>query len=440
MHHYLALVFAVLLLIMTFAAFTSFAIGSYFVYDSSISNVVANTLSVNGQTVLSVNAVGLNSSATRIVWIDPQMTYDAAGNPVINTSSGFRIGTASSDGSGNLVANFTIPQSTLNDIANDGSSVHTVWVLGLNQSSTSGQYASLTYDSEQNYTTATRGGGITFFVTLYTFVVPLSFNLGQLFIALWTIYLLLFAVALNGPVRNVLGAMKSTARKGVSGLFENSMFGTMIVFPLVLWSSVLLELLQQAGGVSTGSLPLQDPLLSIVELSIAPLREELGFRVIPIGVAAMLVLLSRGRVRDALLSLWHPSKYLKKVDTPQEYKQHLSLIYVMIALSALLFGVAHYVLGAGWGPGKIAEAAVAGVALGGLYYKYGFASAVLLHWLIDYFLTTYTLTPTLTNIGNSIILYSLLIAVISAAILLAMLIGKFRNRQGSIYSQNWVQV
>ena len=51
-HHYLALVFAVLLLLLTVTAFTSFAIGAYLVYNRPISNVIANTQTVGGQTVL----------------------------------------------------------------------------------------------------------------------------------------------------------------------------------------------------------------------------------------------------------------------------------------------------------------------------------------------------------------------------------------------------
>ena len=58
----------------------------------------------------------------------------------------------------------------------------------------------------------------------------------------------------------------------------------------------------------------------------------MGFRVIPIGIAAFLIILSRRRFRDSILSLWHPSKYLKKVDSPDEYKRHLNIIYVMMSL------------------------------------------------------------------------------------------------------------
>ena len=199
-------------------------------------------------------------------------------------------------------------------------------------------------------------------------------------------------MALNGPFKNIFGAIRSASTRGISGLMDNAMLATLVVFPVVLWGTVALSLIQQAGGVPTGNLPTVDPLLQFVELAIAPLREEIGFRVIPIGVIALILIAARGKVRDGLLALWHPSRYLKKNDTPEEYKRHLRLMYVMIVVSAILFGLAHVVLGAGWGPGKIASAAAAGVALAGLYHVYGLPSAVLLHWSIDYFLSVFTST------------------------------------------------
>ena len=216
------------------------------------------------------------------------------------------------------------------------------------------------------------------------------------------------------------------------------MLATVLVFPVILWGTVALSLIEQASGISTGSLPSIDPLLEFVELAIAPLREEVGFRVIPIGLAALLVLLSRGRWRDGLLALWHPSRYLKKNDSPSEYRKNLFLMYALIALSAVLFGLAPVLLGAGWGPGKIASAAVAGIALGGLYYLYGLPAAVLLHWSIDYFLSVFGFSnQILVDMGNFVSLYTIALAVIGAAVLITLLIRKLRKSPPESYVTNW---
>jgi hypothetical protein len=60
------------------------------------------------------------------------------------------------------------------------------------------------------------------------------------------------------------------------------------------------------------------------------------------------------------------------------------VVYAFLVLSSFIFGYAHYASGVGWGPGKVSEAAFAGLALGYLYVKYGFQTNVLLHWSINY--------------------------------------------------------
>ena len=436
---YLALVFAVALVVLLVAEYSSFGVGAYFVYDKPISNVVATTSHNATATGIQVHVVALQNASKRFVYVDPQINSDASGNLLISTSSGYNIGSAVTDSSGELAHFFPVNRSTLDRIAADGQQVHEVWVVGINSSGSkaSPDFVQMTADSKQNYSEASRGTGITLFATLLTFGLPISFSYGQLFLALWTIYLILFAMAMNGPIRNMWRATKEASVKGVIALFDNSMFATLTVFPVVVWITVALSLLEQAGGVSTGSLPTVDPLLQIVELSLAPLREELGFRVIPIGIAALLILFSRGRIRDGLMALWHPSRYLKKNDTPEEYKRNLKTIYVMIGISAALFGLAHVLLGAGWGPGKILSAAVAGVALAGLYYLYGFAAAVLLHWSIDYFLSTYDLIPSLQTLGGLITLYTLGLSIAGGAILVLLLVRRFRNRPTRSLSPNW---
>ena len=425
-NQFLAVLFALALIVLLIAEFSSFGIGAYFVFNKPISDVVAVTSPGPGGASLQVTAVGLDNSAKRSVWIDPQVESDANGNLLANISSGFLLASVMTNSSGAIDRTFALNQSTLNRIQIDGAPVHEVWIVGINSSSAKApaNFVGTTSDTEENYSSASRGSGITLFATLFTIPLPINFTFGQLFLALWTIYLIFFAMAMNGPIRNVLGTLKETSTKGVQAIFDNSMFATLIVFPVVVWVTVALSLLEQAGGVPTGSLPTVDPLLQMVELSLAPLREELGFRVIPIGLAALIILFSRGRIRDGLLALWHPSRYLKKNDTRAQYKRNLTTIYVMIGLSAVLFGLAHVLLGAGWGPGKILSAAVAGVGLAGLYYFYGFPAAVLLHWSIDYFLSTFDLIPSLQTWGGLITFYTLGLSVAGGIVLVLILVTK----------------
>jgi FlaG/FlaF family flagellin (archaellin) len=432
---FVGLILGIAFLVLLAAEFASFALGAYYVYDKPTSNVVAETLQTSSGTILEVNATGLDNASSRTIWIDPNVSGNSTGSQFIDLHSGFIVTNVTASSSGNISKRVPIDSSTLAKIQSDGQSVHTVWIIGIQPAS--GNLHELTSDSEQNYSASTRGSGIILFVTLITVEVPLNFNLGQLFIVLWTIYLILFAVALNGPLRSIWSAMKSSYTRGMFALFDNSMLATLIVFPVVTWVTVALSLLEQAGGIPTGSLPPADPLVQFVSLSIAPLREELGFRVIPIGVVALLILFSSGKIRDGLLALWHPSRYLKKNDSPENYKRHLRSIYVAIVLSAVLFGLAHVLLGAGWGPGKILSAAVAGAGLAGLYYVYGLPAAILLHWSIDYFLSTFDLNPSLSTAGDWITFYTLFLSVVGSVLLILLAVRSFRNRQLGLSQNTW---
>jgi len=438
---YAGLIFSIALLVLLVAEFASFAVGAYYVYDHPTSNVVALTTASGTGAIVQVNATSLQNKTTRTVWLDPSISTEDNGTQYVETGTGFILGNATSNSSGDISANYTLDSSTLSKIESNGQKVHTVWVVGFvspsSSMTSSGNMLELTNDSEQNYSAFTQGSGIILFVTLLTFVVPINFNLGQLFIFLWTIYLILFAIAMNGPIKNILSAIRASTTRGIGALFDNSMLATLTVFPVVTWLTVAISLIEQAGGVSTGSLPPTDPLLEFVELTLAPLREEIGFRVIPIGLVALLVLFSSHKYRDGLMALWHPSRYLKKNDSPEAYRRHLNYVYAAIIVSAILFGLAHVLLGAGWGPGKILSAAVAGVGLAGLYYLYGFPATVLLHWSIDYFLAFFDLNPALQNFGSAITFYTLALSVAGAVVLIFVALRTFRNRKFGLSPGTW---
>lgn len=434
--HYLALVLGIFLVVLIAMAFVTFAFGAYAVFDQPNSNVVAETVKTSSGATLIIQGANFQNNSLREVWIDPQISVDDSGNPTsLYVGSAWNwIGNVTTDAYGNVNASINIPESILNKIQTDGQNPHEVWIVGAtsvlgNGSST---FLNLTTDSQENYTAASTGQGIYFFVMLIVLSLPVNFNLGQLFIVLWTIYLLLFVVALNGPFRNIIGSLKDTARKGLNGLLSNSAFAMFLVFPVVLWGSVLLAALQQSAGVPTGSLPPTDPLLEFVELALAPLREEIGFRVIPIGVVALLILFSKRRVRDGILALWHPSRYLKKVDSPGEYRNHQIVMYILIAISAALFGAAHVLFGAGWDIGKVSQAAAAGVALGVLYYQYGFAATVLLHWAIDYMIDAYTTNAIFLNVFTYVEIFTMAVAIMSTIALVVLLVRRLKRQTPSI--------
>ncbi len=319
--HYLALTFGIILVLLIAMTFLTFGFGAYMVFNHPNSYVVAKTTDLgNGSAFLSVQATGLQNNSRRIIWIDPNF---APGNyTFVYPASGFPVANLTTDSSGNLEDTVFLNASLLAKIDADQAHPHSVWVLGVSPRVITSPATSLlntTADTAVNYTASTMGNPDTtnfFWVSLFGVVSPVNANLGELFIAAWTIYLILFAVALNGPFKTIAAALKDLRARGLDAVLENSALATFMVFPVALWGSALLALLQQSAGIPTGSLPPADPLLQFVELTLAPLREEIGFRVIPIGVIALLLLFSKKRIEDGLLALWHPSRYLKRADSP----------------------------------------------------------------------------------------------------------------------------
>jgi len=80
-------------------------------------------------------------------------------------------------------------------------------------------------------------------------------------------------------------------------------------------------------------------------------------------------------------SLWQPSKNLEITN----YKKVIALILTV----AIFFGAAHIISGIPWSTGKFAQATVAGILIGWVYFRYGFLLAILIHWATNYFIFSY---------------------------------------------------
>jgi hypothetical protein len=271
-----------------------------------------------------------------------------------------------------------------------------------------------------------------FFITMIPIGYPVAGSIGEWFIAIWVIFLIFFGLALNGSFSSIVTSLKNIHRKGSDALFDNSAFAVAALFPLLLWATVLLEMIQSNVGIQTGSLPDTDPLAFFYDITYAPLVEELGFRVFIIGLLAFIVILARGGGVDSLKALWCPSKYLERHSTPKEARGNSMMMWAAILFSAVLFGLAHYILSGGaWQVGKISEAALTGVGLGWLYYKYGYHVSVLLHWSFNYFdyvLLNIYFNSTTNPASLTVILLFEILTLAAALGMLVWLIAKLLRR------------
>jgi hypothetical protein len=241
--------------------------------------------------------------------------------------------------------------------------------------------------------------------------IPVNQDLGTLFLFLWTIYAICFGAAWR--FRNSLhGVLKGALSSPTKRLFGNSLFAMPIVTSMTLVAIMAIQTLQESTGIPTGApiLPL-NPLKTLFALSHSPIVEEIGFRVFPIGtfLAAYLFTIRRRleqpfswgqHLRLFILALLLPdrAKRLAGAKSVDEFgvREGIGLgEWVMILLSAAVFGLAHYVYGGGWEIGKITSAAAVGVALALTYVLYGVQAPILLHWFFNYYFAAFEVSFTL---------------------------------------------
>ena len=80
-------------------------------------------------------------------------------------------------------------------------------------------------------------------------------------------------------------------------------------------------------------------------------------------------------------SLWTPFSTLHIYDKKKAI--------VIITIVGIFFGVAHVISGEPWTTGKILQASIGGIIIGWVYFRYGLAAAIILHWATNYFIYSY---------------------------------------------------
>jgi hypothetical protein len=178
---------------------------------------------------------------------------------------------------------------------------------------------------------------------------------------------------------------------------------------MTLLAVIVLGSLQEAGGIPTGTSPIQDePFLGFFDLSYSAVIEEVGFRLLPIGIFLFLYLLiAVSKNRDFVFSLKQKIKlFFMSILFPDKAKQMVGTKTVSIdgikngisagewavlVFTSLIFGLAHFNPGVSWELGKISSAAIAGLVIGFSYLVYGAHAAIISHWFFNSYTDTYIL-------------------------------------------------
>lgn len=223
--------------------------------------------------------------------------------------------------------------------------------------------------------------GLDVFLGGLSFKLPLKFEIGEGFVLIWCIYIILFTIAFVGPDRNFMMAITSLMIEGWQNIKKNSFLSMITWFSILIVFSVIIDSTQQIVGVKTEPPEFQNALIQFFDVSASPLKEELGFRVLLIGIPLYAMFSHKASLTYFFKSLWNPSKNLEITN----YKK----VVILIVVVGIFFGVAHIISGSPWSSGKFAQATVAGVIIGWVYFRYGLAPAILIHWATNYFIFSY---------------------------------------------------
>lgn len=223
--------------------------------------------------------------------------------------------------------------------------------------------------------------GFNFFVGGTGYNLPISFEIGDGFILAWSIYMILFSISIIGPKSSLLKTLSHVMSEGWKNIRENALLNAITWFAILILVSTTIDFIQEGFGVKIESPTSENNLIHFSQLTVAPLTEELGFRVVLIGIPLFFLFSYHVSWKTFFKSLWRPSAYLHIAD----YKRVLALIITI----GLFFGAAHIISGNPWSPGKFTQAAIAGIIIGWVYVRFGLAPAILIHWGTNFFIFSY---------------------------------------------------
>jgi CAAX prenyl protease-like protein len=223
--------------------------------------------------------------------------------------------------------------------------------------------------------------GLNIFLAGIGYMVPIHFEIGDGFIIIWCAYVVLFGISLMGSQKNLMSALSLLMIEGWQNIKNNALLSMITWFLVLIVLSVIIDAIQNMLGINIEPPGSQNKLIQFFQISVAPLTEELGFRVLLVGVPLFVMFSHKASIKHFFKSLWQPSKNLEITN----YKK----VIVLILTVAVFFGAAHIISGSPWSTGKFTQATVAGAIIGWVYVRYGFAPAVLIHWATNYFIFSY---------------------------------------------------
>ncbi|MCW4022514.1 MAG: CPBP family glutamic-type intramembrane protease [Candidatus Bathyarchaeota archaeon] len=266
---------------------------------------------------------------------------------------------------------------------------------------------------------------------IFPVTIPISFELGAVFVGVSFVITSSFIVAwkLNSSFHQTI---KNSVIQPTKNLFQNSLFGMVLVNSMTLIAVLILNSLQEATGIPTGTTPtVGQPFLDFLDLSYSAVIEEIGFRLIPIGAFLFIVLLItkkadtvisvKQKIKLFFFSFLFPDK-AKQLTGNKTVSEHGILTGIsisewgMIVFTAVIFGMAHYNPGVSWEIGKISSATLTGFILALTYFVYGAHAPFLMHWFFNTYHETYFLLadlyPEASPLANTVVILTFVLGLL----------------------------
>ena len=210
---------------------------------------------------------------------------------------------------------------------------------------------------------------------------PLEYEIGDIFITVWSIFIILFVISFLGPKKNFMKTISDILSNGKNSFSDNFIINIINWFSILVLISAIITIIQESFGIVTEPPDTANDLILFLQISLAPITEEIGFRLILIGIPLFLIYSHKSSIKFFFKSLWNPYSNLHVY----EKRKAIALIIGV----GIFFGIAHVISGEPWTDGKILQASIGGIILGWVYFRYGLAAAIILHWATNYFIYSY---------------------------------------------------
>jgi len=224
------------------------------------------------------------------------------------------------------------------------------------------------------------GGDINFEFPITLFEI-FTVEIGDAFIVLWSVYVIFFTIAMFGPKQDFVKTLSSLLSYGKLKTQTNYMVAVTKWFSILILVSAAINFIQEGFGISTVPPSVGNDLTQFFNISMAPIVEEISFRVVLIGLPLFAIYTHKASFRHFIRSLWSPSYNLHVFE--------LRRVMLLIIIVSVFFGLAHIISGEPWSIGKFAQATASGIILGWLYFRFGIITAILVHWGTNYFIFSY---------------------------------------------------